>query len=154
MSVQNMEALGLFRGDTVLLTSDENMATVCIVLQDGDLKANVIRINQTSMRNLAVNCGDEVTLSLADIPYAEYIRILPSNESLISCDVGRDMARVHLLSYFEEAYRPLHLHDHIVVQTPNGDLDFKVVDIRPYSRFCVVAPATEIVMVKDEDLIE
>ena len=57
-----MEALQLFRGDTVLLKGKKRKDTVCIVLADDTCDEARIRINKVVRRNLRVRLGDVVSV--------------------------------------------------------------------------------------------
>ena len=62
LSLKTMEALQLFRGDTVLLKGKKRKDTVCIVLADDTCDESRIRINKVVRRNLRVRLGDVVSV--------------------------------------------------------------------------------------------
>ena len=57
MALSNMEACGLYRGDTVLLTGKRRKDTVCIVLADDTCDAGKIRMNKCVRKNLKVRAA-------------------------------------------------------------------------------------------------
>ncbi len=65
-----MEALQLFRGDTVLVRGKKRKDTVLIVLADDDLDDGSARINRVVRHNLRVKHGDIITIhACPDIKY-------------------------------------------------------------------------------------
>ncbi len=65
-----MEALQLFRGDTVLVRGKKRKDTVLIVLADDDLDDGSARINRVVRHNLRVKHGDIITIHpCPDIKY-------------------------------------------------------------------------------------
>jgi hypothetical protein len=67
-----MEALELFRGDTVLLKGKKRKDTVCIVLADETCEEPKVRLNKVVRRNLRVRLGDVVSLhQCPDVKYGK-----------------------------------------------------------------------------------
>lgn len=65
-----MEALQLFRGDTVLVRGKKRKDTVLIVLADDELDDGSARLNRVVRHNLRVKHGDVVTIHpCPDIKY-------------------------------------------------------------------------------------
>lgn len=65
-----MDALQLFRGDTVLVRGKKRKETVLIVLADEELDEGSARINRVVRHNLRVKHGDVITISpCPDIKY-------------------------------------------------------------------------------------
>ncbi|KAH6670234.1 cell division cycle protein [Verticillium dahliae] len=78
LSENTMEALQLFRGDTVLVRGKKRKDTVLIVLADDDLDDGSARINRVVRHNLRVKHGDMITIHpCPDIKYAKRIAVLP-----------------------------------------------------------------------------
>lgn len=72
-----MDALQLFRGDTVLVRGKKRKETVLIVLADEELDEGSARINRVVRHNLRVKHGDVITISACpDIKYASPLDIL------------------------------------------------------------------------------
>lgn len=70
LSNNTMEALQLFRGDTVLVKGKKRRDTVLIVLADDDLDDGSARINRVVRHNLRVKHGDIITVHpCPDIKY-------------------------------------------------------------------------------------
>lgn len=70
LSNNTMEALQLFRGDTVLVRGKKRKDTVLIVLADDDLDDGSARINRVVRHNLRVKHGDIITIHpCPDIKY-------------------------------------------------------------------------------------
>ncbi len=57
MSPNRMEALQLYRGDTVLIKGKKRHDTICIVLADSELEEGKIRMNRVVRKNLRVKLG-------------------------------------------------------------------------------------------------
>lgn len=65
-----MDALTLFRGDTVIVKGKKRKETVLIVLADETLDDSSARMNRVVRNNLRVKHGDTVTIHLCpDIKY-------------------------------------------------------------------------------------
>lgn len=70
LSEATMDALQLFRGDTVLVRGKKRKDTVLIVLADEELDDGSARINRVVRHNLRVKHGDMITiLPCPDIKY-------------------------------------------------------------------------------------
>lgn len=74
LSNNTMEALQLFRGDTVLVRGKKRKDTVLIVLADDDLDDGSARINRVVRHNLRVKHGDIITIHpCPDIKYVSCV---------------------------------------------------------------------------------
>jgi transitional endoplasmic reticulum ATPase len=70
-----MDALQLFRGDTVLVRGKKRKDTVLVVLSDDDLDDGAARINRVVRHNLRVKHGDIITVQACpDIKYVSQVR--------------------------------------------------------------------------------
>ena len=70
LSNATMDALQLFRGDTVLVRGKKRKDTVLVVLSDDDLDDGSARLNRVVRHNLRVKHGDVVTVhACPDIKY-------------------------------------------------------------------------------------
>lgn len=75
---ETMEALQLFRGDTVLIKGKRRKDTVCIVLADETVDPNKIRMNKVIRTNLRVRLADVVSVHpCPDVKYGKRIHVLP-----------------------------------------------------------------------------
>lgn len=81
LSNNTMEALQLFRGDTVLVRGKKRKDTVLIVLADDELDDGSARLNRVVRHNLRVKHGDVVTIHpcpdikyVSSAPLPTYIR--------------------------------------------------------------------------------
>jgi len=74
-----MEALQLFRGDTVLVRGKKRKDTVLIVLADDDLDDGSARINRVVRHNLRVKHGDIITIH--PCPDIKYVSRAPKQGS-------------------------------------------------------------------------
>lgn len=72
LSENTMEALQLFRGDTVLVRGKKRKDTVLIVLADEELDDGSARINRVVRHNLRVKHGDMITIH--PCPDIKYVR--------------------------------------------------------------------------------
>ena len=78
LSNNTMDALQLFRGDTVLVRGKKRKDTVLIVLADDDLDDGSARLNRVVRHNLRVKHGDIITIHpCPDIKYVSTFRTLP-----------------------------------------------------------------------------
>jgi transitional endoplasmic reticulum ATPase len=79
LSTNTMEALQLFRGDTVLVKGKKRKDTVLIVLADDELDDGSARMNRVVRHNLRVKHGDIVTVH--NCPDIKYVSDMASNRS-------------------------------------------------------------------------
>src|SRR3954471_12968502 len=82
LSNNTMEALQLFRGDTVLVRGKKRKDTVLIVLADDDLDDGSARLNRVVRHNLRVKHGDIVTIH--PCPDIKYVSNRPSTSTNMS----------------------------------------------------------------------
>ncbi|CRK37063.1 hypothetical protein BN1723_015169 [Verticillium longisporum] len=118
LSENTMEALQLFRGDTVLVRGKKRKDTVLIVLADDDLDDGSARINRVVRHNLRVKHGDMITIHpCPDIKYAKRIAVLPIADTVEG--ITGSLFDVFLAPYFREAYRPVRQGD-LFIQMKNA----------------------------------
>lgn len=139
---ETMEALDLFRGDTILLKGKRRKDTVCIVLADENVDANKICMNKVVRSNLRVRLGDVVSVhQCPDVKYGKRIHVLPIDDTIEG--LTGNLFEIFLKPYFLEAYRPLRKGDLFLVRGGMRAVEFKVVDTDP-EPYCIVAPDTVI----------
>jgi hypothetical protein len=86
LSNNTMEALQLFRGDTVLVRGKKRKDTVLIVLADDDLDDGSARLNRVVRHNLRVKHGDIITIHpCPDIKYVSLESIGSPCQWLANC---------------------------------------------------------------------
>lgn len=137
-----MDALQLFRGDTVLIKGKKRHDTVCIVLAEEECPEGRIRMNKVVRKNLRVRLGDVVILhQCSDIKYGKRVHVLPIDDTIEG--VTGDLFETFLKPYFLEAYRPLRKGDFFLVRGAMRAVEFKVVEVDP-EPYCIVAPDTVI----------
>ncbi|ORY21747.1 P-loop containing nucleoside triphosphate hydrolase protein [Naematelia encephala] len=137
-----MEALGLFRGDTVIVRGKRRKDTVLICLSQDDIEEGKIAMNKVARGNCAIKLGDLVHVSAAnDIKYGKRIHVLPFADSVEG--ISGNLFDVYLKPYFLEAYRPVRKGDVFQVRGGMRTVDFKVVEVDP-SPYCIVASDTVI----------
>ncbi|CAL5227564.1 g10557 [Coccomyxa viridis] len=142
LNLKTMEALQLFRGDTVLLKGKKRKDTVCIVLMDDTVEEAKIRMNKTVRNNLRVRLGDIVSVhQCADVKYGKRIHVLPIDDTIEG--ITGNLFDAFLKPYFLEAYRPVRKDDIFLVRGGMRSVEFKVVETEP-EPYCIVAPDTEI----------
>ena len=135
-----MDALDIFRGDTVLLKGKRRRETVCIVLSDEKCGEDKILMNRVVRNNLRVRLGDVVSIqSCPDVQYGKRVHILPIDDTVEG--LTGNLFEVYLKPYFLEAYRPIHKGDVFIARGGMRAVEFKVVETDP-SPFCIVAPDT------------
>jgi len=116
--------------------------TVCVVLGDEGVDANLIRMNKIVRKNLRVRLGDLITVTEAkDVPYAKRIHVLPLADTIEG--VSGNLFEVYLKPYFLEAYRPLKKGDVFLARHAMHPVEFKVVETDP-KEVVIVAPETTI----------
>eukprot|EP00823_Brevimastigomonas_motovehiculus_P000975 TRINITY_DN1134_c0_g1_i1.p1 TRINITY_DN1134_c0_g1~~TRINITY_DN1134_c0_g1_i1.p1 ORF type:complete len:915 (+),score=311.46 TRINITY_DN1134_c0_g1_i1:52-2745(+) len=142
LSTAKMEALNLYRGDTVLIKGKKKHDTVCIAIADDDTDETKIRMNKVVRKNLRVKCGDVVTVHTAgEVPYGKAVHILPFEDSVQG--ITGNLFETYLKPYFLEAYRPVRKGDHFMVREGFRPVEFKVMEIDPANtEYCIVAPET------------
>ncbi|XP_059640318.1 cell division control protein 48 homolog A-like [Cornus florida] len=142
MHPTKMEALQLFRGDTVLIKGKKRKDTVCIAIADGECEEPKIRMNKVVRANLRVRLGDVVSVhQCPDVKYGKRVHILPIDDSVEG--LTGNLFDVYLKPYFLESYRPVRKGDLFIVRGGMRSVEFKVVETDP-GEYCVVAPDTEI----------
>ncbi|OCF54047.1 transitional endoplasmic reticulum ATPase [Kwoniella mangroviensis CBS 10435] len=130
-----MEALGLFRGDTVIVRGKLRRDTVLICLSQDDIEEGKIAMNKVARGNCAVKLADLVHVSPAnDIKYGKRIHVLPFADSIEG--LSGNLFDVYLRPYFLEAYRPVRKGDVFQVRGGMRTVDFKVVEVDP-SPYCL-----------------
>ncbi|KAL2459476.1 Cell division control protein 48-like protein E [Forsythia ovata] len=142
MHPAKMEALQLFRGDTILIKGKKRKDTVCIVLADEQCEESKIKMNKVVRANLRVHLGDVVSVhQCPDVKYGKRVHILPIDDSIEG--LTGNLFDVYLKPYFMDAYRPMRKGDLFQVRGGMRSVEFKVVETDP-GEYCVVAPDTEI----------
>jgi len=142
LSTAKMEALDIFRGDTVLLKGKKGRETICIVIVDESVDEASIKMNKVVRKNLRVRLGDVVTVSpCANVPYGKRVHVLPIDDTIEG--VTGNLFDVFLKPYFLEAYRPVKKGDVFLVRQAMHQVEFKVVETDPADN-CIVAPDTTI----------
>ncbi|KAI8162118.1 cell division control protein cdc48 [Colletotrichum sp. SAR 10_71] len=142
LSENTMEALQLFRGDTVLVRGKKRKDTVLIVLADDELDDGSARINRVVRHNLRVKHGDMITIHpCPDIKYAKRIAVLPIADTVEG--ITGSLFDVFLAPYFREAYRPVRQGDLFIVRGGMRQVEFKVVEVDP-PEYGIVAQDTVI----------
>ncbi|AFR97364.1 transitional endoplasmic reticulum ATPase [Cryptococcus neoformans] len=137
-----MEALGLFRGDTIIVRGKRRRDTVLICLSQDDIEEGKVAMNKVARGNCAIKLGDLVHVSAAnDIKYGKRIHVLPFADSIEG--LSGNLFDVYLRPYFLEAYRPVRKGDVFQVRGGMRTVDFKVVEVDP-SPYCIVASETVI----------
>ncbi|TYZ60513.1 hypothetical protein PybrP1_009291 [[Pythium] brassicae (nom. inval.)] len=140
LSMNKMEELQLFRGDTVLIKGKKGRDTVCVVLQDETVEDASVRMNKVVRKNLRVRLGDVVSITTCgDVPYGKRIHVLPVDDTIEG--VTGNLFDVYLKPYFVEAYRPVKKGDLFLVRQAMHPVEFKVVECEP-GPYCIVAPDT------------
>ncbi|CAK9137573.1 unnamed protein product [Ilex paraguariensis] len=137
-----MEALQLFRGDTVLIKGKRRRDTICVVLGDEQCEEPKIRMNKVVRANLSVRLGDVVAVhQCPDVKYGKQVHILPIDDTIEG--LTGNLFDVYLKPYFLESYRPVRKGDLFQVRGGMRSVEFKVVETDP-GEYCIVAPDTEI----------
>ncbi|KDN47033.1 hypothetical protein RSAG8_03810, partial [Rhizoctonia solani AG-8 WAC10335] len=127
LNPQTMEALQLFRGDTIIVRGKKRKDTVLICLSSDDVDEGKIQMNKA--------------LSSLDIKYGKRVHILPFDDSVEG--LAGNLFEVYLKPYFLEAYRPLRRGDTFLVRGGMRTVEFKVIETDP-AEFCIVAQDTVI----------
>lgn len=141
---QRLEELGIFRGDTVMLTGKKRRQTICVAMEDetNECPIDRIRINKMCRRNLAVLLGDAVRIApCPQVPYGNRIHVLPFADTVEN--LSGDLFENFLKPYFLEAYRPVKKGDCILCRGNMRVVEFKVMEVDP-GAYCIVSPDTVI----------
>lgn len=161
LSNNTMDALQLFRGDTVLIRGKKRKDTVLVVLGDEELDDGSCRLNRVVRHNLRVKHGDIVTIhACPDIKYVSCcLDLLPFPQLLLTAPKAKRIAvlpiadtvegltgslfDVFLAPYFREAYRPVRQGDLFIARGGMRQVEFKVVEVDP-PEYGIVAQDTVI----------
>ena len=96
-----MDALQLFRGDTIIVRGKKRRDTVLIVLSDDAVEEGKILVNKVARNNLRVKLGDFVNVhQCLDIKYGKRIHVLPFDDSVEG--LSGNIFDVFLKPYFLE----------------------------------------------------
>ncbi|KAI0766021.1 P-loop containing nucleoside triphosphate hydrolase protein [Irpex lacteus] len=137
-----MDALQLFRGDTIIVRGKKRRDTVLICLSSDDVEEGKIQVNKVARNNLRVKLGDLVHVhACSDIKYGKRIHVLPFDDSIEG--LSGNIFDVYLKPYFLEAYRPVRKGDTFLVRGGMRTVEFKVIETDP-AEFCIVAQDTVI----------
>ncbi|KAK2721092.1 hypothetical protein QYM36_003386 [Artemia franciscana] len=140
LSQAKMDELNLFKGDTVLVKGKKRKETICILLSDGEVPNEKIRMNRVIRNNLRVRLGNVISVQACpDVKYGKRIHVLPIDDTVEG--LTGSLFDVYLKPYFLEAYRPVMKGDIFIVRGGMRAVEFKVVDTDP-SPYCIVAPDT------------
>jgi len=147
LSLQKMEELQLFRGDTVLIKGKKRKETVCIAIANEETEENKIRMNKVIRKNLGAKLGDVVSLHNAgEVKYGERIHVLPFSDTVEG--ITGNLFETFLKPYFQESYRPVKKGDYFLVRGGFRPVEFKVVQVEVKDAededICIVAPETVI----------
>lgn len=142
LNPQTMEALQLFRGDTIIIRGKKRKDTVLICLSSDDVDEGKVQMNKVARHNLRVKLGDLCTVQPChDIKYGKRVHILPFDDSVEG--LAGNLFEVYLKPYFLEAYRPVRKGDTFLVRGGMRTVEFKVIETDP-AEFCIVAQDTVI----------
>jgi transitional endoplasmic reticulum ATPase len=96
-----MEALQLFRGDTIIVRGKKRRDTVLIVLSDDAVEEGRVLLNKVARNNIRVKLGDFVHVhQCLDIKYGKRIHVLPFDDSIEG--LSGNIFDVYLKPYFLE----------------------------------------------------
>ena len=152
----DIELLGLFRGDTILLKGKKRKDTVSIIMSEDSCESGKIRINKVIRDNIQVKLGDIITLyPFTDLKFGKKIHVLPFADTIKNFE--ENLFEVYLKPYFLDAYRPIKKGDRFTIQKQDNFIEFKVIEIDPVD-YCIVGPDTIIYCegnpIKREDFSE
>ncbi|XP_065583592.1 transitional endoplasmic reticulum ATPase-like [Artemia franciscana] len=83
LSQAKMDELNLFKGDTVLVKGKKRKETICIVLSDGEVPNEKIRMNRVIRNNLRVRLGDVISVQACpEVKYGKRIHVLPIDDTV------------------------------------------------------------------------
>src|SRR5579871_4856553 len=127
-SIDTMETLGLFRGDTVLVKGKKRKDTVLIAVGEDDVDEGSARLNRIVRHNLRVKLSDNVIIHpFPDIKFAKRIAVLPIADTIEG--LTGNLFDVFIAPYFREAYRPLRQGDIFTCGGAMRQVEFKVVEV-------------------------
>lgn len=147
-SMERLEELQIFRGDTVELKGKRGKTTICVALSEEleeddtrpPMDQGTIRMNKVVRTNLGVRLGDVITVNSApDVAYGTRIEVLPYADTLEG--VSGNLFEPYLKPYFYRAYRPVQVGDRFMVHANHHPVEFKVMATDP-SPYCIVEPKT------------
>ena len=152
----DIESLGLFRGDTVLLKGKKRKDTVSIIMSEESCEIGKIKINKVIRDNIQVKIGDIITLHpFTDLKFGKKIHVLPYADTIKNLE--ENLFEKYLKPYFLDAYRPIKKGDRFTIQKQDHSVEFKVLEIDPVD-YCIVGPDTVIYCegnpIKREDFSE
>jgi len=145
LSIAKMEALNLFRGDTVMIRGKRKHETVCVAISDEETDDHKVRMNSVVRKNLRIKLGDVVSIhNTGEVPYGKAIHVLPFDDSVEG--ITGNLFETYLKPYFLEAYRPVKKGDSFIVREGFRPVEFKVMEIDPPTPLgCVIVePQTKI----------
>jgi transitional endoplasmic reticulum ATPase len=141
LASSTMEAVGIFRGDNVVLKGKQQRESVAIVLP-AEVPEGYIHMNKVLRTNLRVCLGEYVTIQeCRDMKFGVRVHILPVEGNVEG--LTEDILKVYLMDYFSLSYRPIHRGDLVVCPGIMGAVEFKIVACDP-EPCCILAPNTAI----------
>ncbi|CCW60006.1 unnamed protein product [Phytomonas sp. EM1] len=140
MHPERMDALNIFRGDTVLVRGKKHCSSIFVAMEDTECAVGKIKMNKVARRNIRVHLGDSVRISPAkDVPYGNRIHVLPFDDTVQN--LSGDLFENFLKPYFLDAYRPVKKGDCFICRGAMRAVEFKVVEVDP-GEYCIVSPET------------
>jgi len=152
LSIETLDHLQLYKGDTIMLQGKVGWQTLAIVLvsPSNDISSDEIGLNDTIMKNLRVTDGDKVLLETPmECMYLTKLQIAPIKGTFE--DVSVDLMKTVVIPYFSDAYRPVMKSDIFDVTESENVVQFKVIACEPMD-YGIVSPTTEIIL--DEEAVE
>ena len=98
--VNGIKELSLFRGDTVLVSSEKGRDTVCIVTGDQNCDDSKVCMSEVVRKNLGVMLSDVVTISPVEVPDGKAVYIIPLTHTVEG--VTGNLMNDYLKPYFRE----------------------------------------------------
>jgi len=143
LSRSTMDALGLFRGDCVLVEGDGGRETVCYAIPDDRRRGPEASISRGAQYNLRGRPEATVSIRVCEQPPdGTRVRVVPSDVDLRDGSL-RHFVDTWLMPYFRRAWRLARPGDHFWVPAGDGArlVEFEYVEVEP-GEICIVVPET------------
>lgn len=140
LNEEKMKELKIFNGDPVVVRGKRRNKTLLIAVKDNKLPSNKIAFNKVARGNLKLKIGDLSTISPAEtVPDLKKIHVLPYQDSIEG--IAGDIVTSHLIPYFKDVSRPLHVGDRFIVRGNFRPVEFRVLAVEP-GEFGIVTSQT------------
>jgi len=105
VSESTLNALNFFKGDTVLIKTENNTETIAIILTDNDMTDSEVKMNRIIRENLCISETAMVTLEAFSAEYLLSIEVATYASTAIG--ISKEDIAISIKSHFQDSYRAI-----------------------------------------------